>query len=85
MTLTLTLTTEPGPDPDPNPNPDQVCSAARALGRVLKPGGRALIASIPKETCGVTQDVEWDCPYATQASNTGLAEPRQVLFCCSHV
>ena len=29
---------------------------------MLKPGGRALIASIPKETCGVTQDVEWDCP-----------------------
>ena len=24
-------------------------------------------------------------PYATQGSNPGLAEPRQVLFCYSHV
>merc|ERR1740139_1545949 len=41
---------------------EEVCAAARALGRVLRPGGRALIASVPKETCAVTQDVEWDCP-----------------------
>ena len=39
-----------------------MCEAARALGRVLRPGGRALIASVPKETCAVTQDADWDCP-----------------------
>ena len=55
MTLTLNLALTLPLTTDPNPDPDQVCSAARALGRVLKPGGRALIASIPKETCGVTQ------------------------------
>ena len=42
--------------------PEEVCAAAKALGRVLKPGGRAVIASVPKDTCAVTQDAEWDCP-----------------------
>ena len=37
---------------------EEVCAAARALGRVLRPGGRALIASVPKETCAATQATE---------------------------
>ena len=39
-----------------------VCSAARELGRVIRPGGRAMIVSVPKASCATTQDSEWDCP-----------------------
>ena len=39
-----------------------VCAAARELGRVIRPGGRAMIVSVPKPDCAVTQDAEWDCP-----------------------
>ena len=41
---------------------DELCAAARELGRVLKPGARALVVSIPKPTCATTQDRDWDCP-----------------------
>ncbi len=40
-----------------------VCAVARELGRVVRPGGRAMIVSVPKASCATTQDAEWDCPH----------------------
>ena len=40
----------------------EVCAIARAMGRAIRPGGRAMIVSVPKANCAVTQDEEWGCP-----------------------
>ena len=40
----------------------EVCAIARQMGRVIKAGGRAMIVSVPKPDCAVTQDSEWGCP-----------------------
>ena len=39
-----------------------VCSVAREMGRVIRPGGRAMLVSVPKADCAVTRDEEWGCP-----------------------
>ena len=39
-----------------------VCAVAREMGRVIRPGGRAMIVSVPKSDCAVTQDEDWGCP-----------------------
>ena len=40
----------------------EVCAVARELGRVIRPGGKAMLISVPKSNCAVTQDADWDCP-----------------------
>ena len=41
---------------------NEVCAIAREMGRVIRPGGRAMLVSVPKADCAVTQDEEWGCP-----------------------
>ena len=41
---------------------DDVCAAAKEMGRLVKPGGKAMIVSVPKANCSSTFDEEWDCP-----------------------
>ena len=40
-----------------------VCDVARELARVVRPGGRAMIVSVPKSSCATTHDASWDCPH----------------------
>ena len=40
----------------------EVCKVAREMGRVIRPGGRAMLVSVPKSNCAVTRDADWGCP-----------------------
>ena len=52
----------------------EVCAVAREMGRVIKPGGRAMLVSVPKSSCAVTQDAEWGCPGCFWTLS-GIAKP----------
>ena len=62
LTLTLALTLTGSGTLSQLHSERDVCAAARELGRVVRPGGRAMIISVPKPSCAATIDAEWDCP-----------------------